>query len=366
MKKIKGIALGIAATCLASYFLPLHTYATFQFIEENNASGYGVLTEIPDSMQAETQILENGNLLTQVDEDNATPQTYDEIEFTPEEAYYRDYQDTYIIHVTPTNPDAFLALAEQNGYYTMEQEDGSYYLAYSYNSSSDEVDIGLCYGWKYEEAATIGQKIVKDSIAGEVTLLHGYQEYTSGMTAYDIRLFSTKELTEADFDGLGADWSVDLSTSNGVNLEYGGEQAEDPSNLYTFFTYCMTEVDGVYAVTIDPWYIQAIMLPWKYTAAETITADSATGGETAATTTVSTDTTTDSVNLCGDLNLDGVVDIADAVLLSKAVIDVIGLQRSAAQNADCDQNGTVDATDATLLIRFLIRLIDQLPVVSNN
>ena len=72
-------------------------------------------------------------------------------------------------------------------------------------------------------------------------------------------------------------------------------------------------------------------------------------------------TTTDSATLCGDINLDGAVDMVDAVLLNKAVINVIDLPEGAKQNADCDLNETVDGTDATLLLKFLIHLIDQLP-----
>ena len=63
----------------------------------------------------------------------------------------------------------------------------------------------------------------------------------------------------------------------------------------------------------------------------------------------------------GDANLDGKVDIVDAVLLNKATAGVVELNESARTNADCDADGTVGGNDALALLRFLVHIINSLP-----
>ena len=70
----------------------------------------------------------------------------------------------------------------------------------------------------------------------------------------------------------------------------------------------------------------------------------------------------DDTPLCGDVNLDGRVDITDAVLLSKAVsgsVEVNDVQKSA---MDCDGDGEISSNDATTLMQFLVHAVDSLPV----
>jgi len=61
------------------------------------------------------------------------------------------------------------------------------------------------------------------------------------------------------------------------------------------------------------------------------------------------------------VNLDGSVDLADAVLLNKAVAGTVELNATAKANADCDSNGTVTADDSMTLLKFLVHLINELP-----
>ena len=94
------------------------------------------------------------------------------------------------------------------------------------------------------------------------------------------------------------------------------------------------------------------------TTSETVTSASAT--ETSSQTTATSEETPGSV-LYGDINLDGKVDIADAVLLNKATAGVVELNESARTNADCDADGTVGGNDALALLRFLVHIINSLP-----
>ena len=61
------------------------------------------------------------------------------------------------------------------------------------------------------------------------------------------------------------------------------------------------------------------------------------------------------------MNLDGKVNLTDAVLLNKAVADVVDLSEKAQKNADCKMDGEVNGNDAITLLQFLTHIIDTLP-----
>ena len=61
------------------------------------------------------------------------------------------------------------------------------------------------------------------------------------------------------------------------------------------------------------------------------------------------------------MNQDGVVDLADAIVMNKALANVITLSESAAKCADCYDDGILDDKDATILMRFVIGKINDLP-----
>ena len=73
------------------------------------------------------------------------------------------------------------------------------------------------------------------------------------------------------------------------------------------------------------------------------------------------DTGTSEKAILGDVNLDGRVDITDAVLLNKACAGAVSLDSTAKKNADCDSDGEVGSNDAVSLMRFLVHLINILP-----
>ena len=85
---------------------------------------------------------------------------------------------------------------------------------------------------------------------------------------------------------------------------------------------------------------------------------------TEATTTESTTTATTEAGTeiyYGDVNQDGVVDLADAIVMNKALANVITLSESAAKCADCYDDGILDDKDATILMRFVIGKINDVP-----
>ena len=102
------------------------------------------------------------------------------------------------------------------------------------------------------------------------------------------------------------------------------------------------------------------------TTVTTTTTDPATS-TTTTTTTASSPITSDTTEplpsdlLFGDVNLDGKVNLTDAVLLNKAVADVVDLSEKAQKNADCKMDGEVNGNDAITLLQFLTHIIDTLP-----
>ena len=66
-------------------------------------------------------------------------------------------------------------------------------------------------------------------------------------------------------------------------------------------------------------------------------------------------------NRLGDVNLDGEVDLSDAVLLNKAVAGAVQLNEQATLNADCNRGVGITADDSMSLLKFLVHLIDALP-----
>lgn len=76
---------------------------------------------------------------------------------------------------------------------------------------------------------------------------------------------------------------------------------------------------------------------------------------------VPADTGTSEKTVLGDVNLDGRIDITDAVLLNKTCAGVVLLTDAAKKNADCDSDGEVGSNDAVSLMRFLVHLISTLP-----
>jgi hypothetical protein len=65
--------------------------------------------------------------------------------------------------------------------------------------------------------------------------------------------------------------------------------------------------------------------------------------------------------VCGDVNLDGVVELTDAVILSKAMANVLTLSDTQKTVADCTGDGTIDDSDVATLMSYLIFLIPSIP-----
>ena len=79
------------------------------------------------------------------------------------------------------------------------------------------------------------------------------------------------------------------------------------------------------------------------------------------TTTTKSTIQVDTSLLYGDVNLDGDIDLADAVLLNKSVAGVVELNDTAKANADCFADGVIGSDDSMTLLKFLVHLVNELP-----
>ena len=70
----------------------------------------------------------------------------------------------------------------------------------------------------------------------------------------------------------------------------------------------------------------------------------------------------DDTGICGDVNLDGKVNLLDSVLLAKAVNGSVTVNDMQKKNMDCDGSGEIDIDDVTTLMQFLVHAVDSLPV----
>ena len=84
------------------------------------------------------------------------------------------------------------------------------------------------------------------------------------------------------------------------------------------------------------------------------------------TTTTKVTTTNTAIPSYGDVNLDGKVDIVDAIFLNKYLATLIQFSDAQMANADCCQDGVLNDQDTIALMQFIILLIDDLPVQPNQ
>ena len=137
----------------------------------------------------------------------------------------------------------------------------------------------------------------------------------------------------------------------------GRETKPGSSTKYDKVTFVNVDADGVltsYDTVLSDGSVTVI-------ADGTTTTEAVTGTTT---TNTGETTTTSLVNVnYGDTNLDGVVDLRDAIILNKHLAQQIILEKDSQpfKNADVNADGNVDDQDSSILIDYVIQLIDTLP-----
>ncbi len=135
----------------------------------------------------------------------------------------------------------------------------------------------------------------------------------------------------------------------------GRENAPDSGTTNTDIVFGSVDESGtvsLYETTLSDGSVTVVA-----DSTTTVTTDSGSG----TTTTTTTNKGDDTVNY-GDLDMDGIVDLRDAITLNKSLSGQITLSDQATKNADVNCDGAVTDDDSSILIQFCIMLVDTLPL----
>lgn len=253
---------------------------------------------------------------------------------------------------------------------------------------------------------------VKDVPATKINVLDFALSYdSSALTIESVKLGPAGDTASGDSTASEAPILSSKITTNAVNISWstGLDSASWIAEEGVVFTITGTvnadAADGKYPIQIQPIDRETypgsgeknskVLVGYVYgTDSATYEVNAEDGfvevtskGETTTTTTTTTTVTTDSEQpgtstttaastaakpgsdtnlpnpdvLYGDVNVDGKVSLVDAVMLNKAVADVVTLGDAARANADCNVDKEINGTDAIILLQFLSHIIDELP-----
>lgn len=261
--------------------------------------------------------------------------------------------DENYVYVLTEVKDAKLSVASANAY---EQDTVEVFFdENNHKTSSYESDDIQCR-INYENDKTVTDGRSTDAfISAAAKTADGYLVEVA--IPYTIGSFQADQIVGFDVqindDGTGdgkrtsiSNWN-DLSGQGYINtsgfgvLKLVGNGTETTGTTTTTITGTTTTTETTATATTDA------------TGNSTGTATSGTATET----TVSVDASI----LYGDINLDGRVDITDAVLLNKAAAGAVKLSDQALLNADCNADKELGNNDAIILLKFLVSLVKSLP-----
>ena len=216
-------------------------------------------------------------------------------------------------------------------------------------------------GWEWSQfGIPANEKVVKVELNLSTTKkkIGKWQGAFGSSTSVAPDYWTITDDMEETFSGTSATltWDIDSATSAVIQKEYGGML-----KFGVWWIDCKQFTIDSITVYTDA-YSGSSSVTTKVTTATTKTTSTSTSSTTKTTTTTKTPVTAAPGDvLYGDINLDGKVELVDAVLLNKAAADVVTLNTQQRANADCDVNNEVNANDAIVLLKFLVQIIDELP-----
>lgn len=157
------------------------------------------------------------------------------------------------------------------------------------------------------------------------------------------------------------------ATTTTTTTEVTTTTAEPVVTTTKITTTVATTTESIAATTTESVATTKTTIETTATAASTTTEIAATEETTDTTQILETTNTTVVIDpedtLYGDVNLDGKVELIDAILLNKAAAGAVTLSPEAKKNGDCHVDGITDTNDAIVLLRFLVHLVNTLPEI---
>ena len=231
----------------------------------------------------------------------------------------------------------------------------------------DELPAGdKMLGWKWSDLGVpAGEKVTKVeiNISTSKKQIGKWQGAFGSSTSVAPDYWTQSDDMEQTISGKTGSivWNVDSATSEIIQTQYGGEL-----KFGVWWIDCNKFTIDSITVYTDAYGGSSTTVTTSKTSATTQKTTATTSKTTAKTTSTTKSTTQKpsdlpSASMYGDVNLDGRVDITDAVILNKAVAGAISLNPQQQANADCCTDDGVGANDAIVLLKFLVSLVKTLP-----
>ena len=328
-------------------------YYTISTKDTNSSGAFGTWTGSWEQTDFEVNVGSNGQCTADYVIPSNVGQTVKAMVFYPDASSVKI--DKVVLHYGNVTPGTTTAKPSSGGKYTKDINKAIVY---------DELPAGdKMLGWKWSDLGVpAGEKVTKVEInlSTSKKQIGKWQGAFGSSTSVAPDYWTQSEDMEQTISGKTGSivWDVDSATSAIIQTQYGGELKF-----------------GVWWIDCNKFTIDSITV---YTDAyngsgqitTTVSTTKTTTKKTTASTTTTTKKTTTATNgpkpsvkasLYGDVNLDGRVDITDAVLLNKKVAGVVILNDQQYANADCCTDDGVGQADSTVLLQFLVSIVRTLP-----
>ena len=328
-------------------------YYTISTKDTNSSGAFGTWTGSWEQTDFDVTVGSNGQCTADYVIPSNVGQTVKAMVFYPDASSVKI--DKVVLHYGNVTPGTTTAQPSSSGKYTKDLNQA---IVYEDLPAGDKM-----LGWKWSDLGVpAGEKVTKVEInlSTKKKQIGKWQGAFGSSTSVAPDYWTQSEDMEQTISGKTGSivWDVDSATSAIIQTQYGGELKF-----------------GVWWIDCNKFTIDSITV---YTDAyngsgqitTTVSTTKATTNKTTASTTTTTKQTTTATNgpkpsvkasLYGDVNLDGRVDITDAVLLNKKVAGVVILNDQQYANADCCTDDGVGQADSTVLLQFLVSIVRTLP-----
>ena len=332
-------------------------YYTISTKDTNSSGAFGTWTGTWEQTDFDVTVGANGQCTADYVIPSNVGQTVKAMVFYPDASSVKI--DKVVLHYGNTvTTGTTKAQSSSGGKYTKDVNQSVVY---------DELPAGdKMLGWKWSDLGVpAGEKVTKVeiNISTSKKQIGKWQGAFGSSTSVAPDYWTQSDDMEQTIDGKTGSivWNVDSATSEIIQTQYGGELKFGvwwiDCNKFTIDSITVyTDAYGGSSTTVTTSKTSA-------TTQKTTATTSKTTAKTTSTTKSSTQKPSDlpSASMYGDVNLDGRVDITDAVILNKAVAGAISLNPQQQANADCCTDDGVGANDAIVLLKFLVSLVKSLP-----
>ena len=330
-------------------------YYTISTKDTNSSGAFGTWTGSWEQTDFDVTVGSNGQCTADYVIPSNVGQTVKAMVFYPDASSVKI--DKVVLHYGNVTPGTTTAQPSSGGKYTKDLNQA---IVYEDLPAGDKM-----LGWKWSDLGVpAGEKVTKVEInlSTSKKQIGKWQGAFGSSTSVAPEYWTQSEDMEQTISGKTGSivWDVDSATSAIIQTQYGGEL-----KFGVWWIDCNKFT--IDSITV---YTDAYSGSGQTTTTVSTTKATTTTNKTTASTTTATKQTTTATNgpkpsvkasLYGDVNLDGRVDITDAVLLNKKVAGVVILNDQQYANADCCTDDGVGQADSTVLLQFLVSIVKTLP-----